>query len=184
MPQGSVLGPLLFLIYINDLSDNINSGIKLFADDSSLYVKVRNVEEAHALLTSDLDTISAWANQWKMQFNPDITKQAIEVVFSSKYNKGNHPPLVFGDIPVARKESTTHLGFYLDEKLDFKIHVSEAIKKASKGIALLKFLSPYLDRTKLDLAYKMHVRPHLEYRDVIFNEKTKTLMKSIESIQI
>ena len=90
MPQGSVLGPLLFLIYINDLSDNIHSGIKLFADDSSLYVKVRNVEEARASLTSDLETISLWANQWKMQFNPDITKQAIEVVFSSKHykNKG------------------------------------------------------------------------------------------------
>ena len=184
VPQGSVLGPLLFLIYINDLSDNIHSGIKLFADDSSLYVKVRNIEEAHMLLTSDLETISAWANQWKMQFNPDITKQAIEIVFSNKNNKGDHPPLEFGGIPVARKESTKHLGFHLDEKLDFKIQVSEAITKATKGLALLKFISPYLDRTKLDLAYKMHIRPHLEYGDVIFHERSKTLMKSIESIQI
>ena len=181
-----VLGPLLFLIYINDLSENIHSGIKLFADDSSLYVKVRNVEEAHASLTTDLETISLWANQWKMQFNPDITKQAIEVIFSSKHNanKGTHPPLVFGGIPVARQESTKHLGFYLDEKLDFKIHVSESIIKATKGLALLKFLSPYLNRSKLDLAYKMHIRPHLEYGDVIFHERSKTLMKSIESIQI
>ena len=131
------------------------------------------MEEAHSLLSSDLNTISQWAHQWKMQFNPDISKQAIEVIFSSKYNKGSHPPLVFGDIPVARKDSTKHLGFYLDEKLDFKIHVAEAIKKASKAISLLKFLSNYLNRPKLDLAYKMHVRPHLEYGDVIFMKDPK-----------
>ena len=129
VPQGSVLGPLLFLIYINDLTDNINSRIKLFADDSSLFIKVKNIEEAHSMLTSDLNTISPWAHQWKMQFNPDITKQAIEVIFSTKYKKEIHPSLSFGGIPVARNDSTKHLGFYLDEKLSFKMHISEAIKK-------------------------------------------------------
>ena len=72
------------------------------------------------MLTSDLNTISAWANQWKMQFNPDITKQAIEVIFSTKYKKENHLPLSFGGIPVARNDSTKHLGLHLDEKLSFK----------------------------------------------------------------
>jgi len=183
VPQGSVLGPLLFLIYINDLSDNINSNIKLFADDSSLFIKVRNIEEAQNLLTSDLNTVSLWANQWKMQFNPDITKQAIEVIFSSKYKKVFHPPLVFGGIPVAREKSTKHLGFYLDEKLSFKIHITESIKKAMKGISLLKFLTRYLDRSKLDITYKLYVRPHLEKGDVIFHQRSSELMKAIESVQ-
>ena len=183
VPQGSVLGPLLFLIYINDLTDNINSRIKLFADDSSLFIKVKNIEEAHSMLTSDLNTISTWAHQWKMQFNPDITKQAIEVIFSTKYKKEIHPSLSFGGIPVARNDSTKHLGFYLDEKLSFKIHISEAIKKAMKGVSLLKFLSKYLNRSKLDLAYKMHVRPHLEYGDIIFHDRSSDLMNTLESVQ-
>ena len=62
------------------------------SDDSSLFLKVNDIEEAQSLLTSDLDTITAWASQWKMQFNPDITKQAIEVIFSTKYKKDNHHP--------------------------------------------------------------------------------------------
>ena len=87
MPQGFLLGRMLFQIYITDLTYNINSRIKLFADDSSLFIKVKNIEEAHSMLTSEVNTISTWAHQWKMQFNPDITKQAIEVIFSSKYKK-------------------------------------------------------------------------------------------------
>ena len=183
VPQGSVLGPLLFLIYINDLSDNINSKIKLFADDSSLFIKVRNIEEAQSLLTYDLNTVTLWANQWKMQFNPDITKQAIEIIFSSKYKKVSHPPLTFGGIPVAREESTKHLGFHLDERLSFKTQITESIKKAMKGLSLLKFLTKYLDRSKLDIAYKLYVRPHLEYGDVIFHKRSADLMKAIESVQ-
>ena len=91
IPQGSVLGPLLFLIYINDLTDTITANMKLFADDSSLFLKVTDVTTAHNLLTNDLEIITAWAHQWKMQFNPDITKQAIEVIFSWKRNKPDHP---------------------------------------------------------------------------------------------
>ena len=77
VPQGSVLGPLLFLVYINDLTDNINSEMRLFADDSSLFTCVKGVDLTHEKLVSDLETITTWAYQWKMVFNPDITKQAI-----------------------------------------------------------------------------------------------------------
>ena len=82
VPQGSVLGPLLFLVYINDLTHNISSNIKLFVDDSSLFTRVRSITIAHSKLIRDLETIKNWAFQWKMQFNPDISKQAIEVIFS------------------------------------------------------------------------------------------------------
>ena len=183
VPQGSVLGPLLFLIYINDLTDNISSTMKLYADDSSLFIKVKNIAEAHSLLSTDLAKISDWAHTWKMQFNPDITKQAIEIIFSNKYKKDDHPPLTFGEIPVARKDSTKHIGFQLDEKLDFKLHVSESITKANMGIALLKYLSKYLNRNKLELAYKLHVRPLLEYGDIIFHDRSLYITKTLESIQ-
>ena len=79
-----MLGPLLFLVYINDLTDNIASDIRLFADDSSLYTIVKDVQQSHRQLNKDLDTINKWAYQWKMVFNPDISKQAIEIVFSCK----------------------------------------------------------------------------------------------------
>ena len=125
VPQGSVLGPLLFLIYINDLTDNIASDMRLFADDSSLYTIVKDVQQSHRQLNKDLDTINKWAYQWKMVFNPDISKQAIEIVFSCKNKKPIHPNLVFNEIPVSRKPFTKHLGVYLDAKLNFSKHIKE-----------------------------------------------------------
>jgi hypothetical protein len=185
VPQGSVLGPLLFLIYINDLTNNISAKMKLFADDSSLFMEVetRNTTDAHNTLIRDLETITTWANTWRMKFNPDITKQAEEVIFSHKRNLVNHPPLEFNTIPVARVDVTKHLGLFLDKKLSFKKHINEAIEKAKKGITLMKFLSKYVNRSTLSLTYKMHVRPHLEYGDIIFHNCSKALMDQIESIQ-
>ena len=183
VPQGSVLGPLLFLIYINDLTNNISANIKLFADDSSLFIKVLDVEIAHKTLEEDLDKISAWAKQWKMKFNPDITKQAVEVIFSNKYKKPYHPPISFDNIPVARVDSTKHLGLILDSKLSFREHILESIEKAKKGLSLMKFLSKHINRKTLVLTYTMHVRPHLEYGDIIFHNSAHYLMDAIESIQ-
>ena len=185
VPQGSVLGPLLFLVYINDLTQDISANMKLFADDSSLFLEVTDVNTDQQTLMDDLEKISAWARMWKMRFNPDLSKQAIEVVFSRKYGKtkGVHPPLSFNDIPVARKTSTKHLGVILDEKLIFREHILEAIEKAKKGLSLMKFLSNYVNRKTLVLTYTMHVRPHLEYGDIIFHDCAEYLMKSLESIQ-
>ena len=84
VPQGSVLEPLLFLIYINDLPDGINALCKIAADDRSLFSKVYNTHKSASELNDDLEKISYWANQWKMQINPDPTKQANEVIFSRK----------------------------------------------------------------------------------------------------
>ena len=81
VPQGTVLGPLLFLVYINDWTDNISSEMRLFADDSPLFTRVNGVEQTHAKLVQDLQTVTNWAYQWKMVFNPDLTKQAVEVIF-------------------------------------------------------------------------------------------------------
>ena len=84
VPQGSVLGPVLFLIYINDLPDGITSICKIFADDTSLFSKVLDVNESTKKLNFDLEKISAWTFQWKMQLNPDPNKQANEVMSSRK----------------------------------------------------------------------------------------------------
>ena len=95
VPQGSILGPLLFSIYINDLSDGLTTNVRLFADDVSLFFVVDNINLSATNLNSDLTKINDWTNQWKMTFNLDPNKQAQEVIFSGKINKITHPPLNF-----------------------------------------------------------------------------------------
>ena len=84
VPQGSILGPLLFLIYINDLTEGLSSNAKHFADDTSLFSVIHYIQTSANNLNKDLERISKWATQWKMNFNPDTTKQAQEVIFSRK----------------------------------------------------------------------------------------------------
>ena len=74
VPQGSILGPLFFLIYINDISDDLTSNQKLFPDDTSLFSVVQNINSIRTNLNSDLGKISDWAFQWKMNFNPEPNK--------------------------------------------------------------------------------------------------------------
>ena len=84
IPQGSVLGQLLFLICINDLLDEINLLCKIFADDTSIFSKVYDIQRSVGKLNDDLEKINYWSYQWKMQFNQDPNKQANEVIFSRK----------------------------------------------------------------------------------------------------
>ena len=97
VPQGSVLGPLLFLIYINDLPDGLRSTAKLFADDTSLFSVVTDVRKSCNDLNSDLSLINDWAFQWKMSFNPDPSKQAAEVTFSLKKIPLVQPDVIFNN---------------------------------------------------------------------------------------
>ena len=133
VPQGSVLGPLLFLLFINDLEAGIISQIKFFADDTSLYSVVRDPEKSARDLNHDLEVINNWAKQWKMSFNPDPTKPAEEILFSHKRPRP-HPPLFFNGVEVKRVEEHKHLGLILDPLLNFAAHFKEKIAKARKGI--------------------------------------------------
>ena len=146
VPQGSVLGPLLFLIYINDLPENLVSVSKLFADDTSIFSTVSDINKTSEDLNQDLSTVNNWAFQWKMVFNPDPNKQATEVIFSRKRKPVNHPTLYFNDAPVANAPFQKHLGLFLDENLTFGHHLNENISKANKGIGLIKRL--YINRKK------------------------------------
>ena len=109
-----MLGPLFFLVYVNDLVDDISSDAKLFADDTSLFtVEYDEIISANQL-NRDLKIISEWACQWKMQFNPDINKRAVQVIFSQKRNNSIHPSLFFNEAPVVMKDEQKHLGMILD----------------------------------------------------------------------
>ena len=131
VPQGLVLGPLLFLIYINDLERGLKSQVKFYADDTMLYSIVKDPAQSAADLNHDLDLIQKWAFQWKMQFNPDPTKQATQVIFSCKKNKPVHPPIFFNGVIVSTESEQKQLGLILTENLSFTKHIYEKIKQAS-----------------------------------------------------
>ena len=101
VPQGSILGPLFFLIYINDLPTNLESVVKLFADDTSIFSVIKDPNLSSIILNNDLEKINRWAYQWKMSFNPDPTKQAQEIIFSRKVTNV-HPHLYFNNTIVKR----------------------------------------------------------------------------------
>ena len=118
VPQGSIMGPLLFLIYINDLPNELKSNAKLFADDTSLFTIVKDKTESANILSNDLSEISKWVYDWKMLFNPDPCKSAQEVVFSRKKKTQSHPAISLNNIQVERTSYQKHLGLLLDEKLN------------------------------------------------------------------
>ena len=129
VPQGSILGPLLFLIYINDLPNDLSSNCKLFADDTSLFSVVNNIHTSATTLSQNLNAITNWAFQWKMIFNHDLSKQAQELIFSRKIKKLLHPTLLFNNIPLRNQK---HFGLALDIKLNFSENIKSITKKLVK----------------------------------------------------
>ena len=149
--QGSILRPLFFLVYINDLSDGLTSNPKLFADDTSLYSDLR-----------------------KIRFNPDPTEQAQEVIFSRKINKIDHPLLYFDENLVKSSSTQKHLGMILDTKLDFSLHLKNVQNKVNKTIGLLRKLQDTLPRTSLITIFKSFIRSYLDYGDIIYDRVYNT----------
>ena len=99
-PQSSILGPLLFLVYINDLAVDLKCNVKLFADDTSLSTIVQDPNTAATDMNHNVELIKMWAHDWRMSFNPDGRKQALEVIFSRKNKVVDHPVIVFNNTPV------------------------------------------------------------------------------------
>ena len=183
VPQGSILGPLLVLIFINDITEGIQSNIKIFADDTSIFSVMKDRISASVTLNEDLYLISKWAYSWKMSFNPDPSKQATEIVFSKKRSDIQLPTLRFNNNNLTPTNSHKHLGMILDSKLNFKNHLSEKISKASKGIGIIKRLY-FLPRASLVNIYRAFVVSHLDYGDIIYdNSSNATFSQMIESVQ-
>ena len=178
--QGSILGPLLFLIYINDLKSNA----KLFADDTSLFTVVNDKNDCANILNNDLIAISTWAFNWKMLFNPDPKKPAQEVFISRKKQVQIDPSINFNNVEVERAPFQKHLVVILDEKLNFKQHVDNAISKINKGIAVIKKLRYSLPRNSLITIYKSFLRPLIDYGDIICDQPhNESFCEKIEVVQ-
>ena len=113
VPQGSILGSLLFFIYMNDLSNDIKSKCKLFADDTSLFSVVHDINTSANDLNHDLEKNSESAFQWELKFHPDSTKQAQGIIFSRKKTVFIHPLVSFNKTLVNSSASHKHLGMIL-----------------------------------------------------------------------
>ena len=118
-----------------------------------------------------------------MSFNPDVSKQTQEIIFSRKQTKSVHPDLVFNDMPVHQTHCKKHLGVYLDMKLNFKLHIKEKISKAMNVICISKKLSNVLSRKSLITIDKYFVSPHLDYDDLIYDQpNSESFCQQIESV--
>ena len=119
-----------------------------------------------------------------MSFNPDVSKQVQEVIFSRKKNIKNHPIVSFNILPINIKSTQKHLGLLLDEKLNFTEHINEELKKVTKSINLLRKLNLSLPRSALLVIYKSFIRPHLDYGDIVYDQPNKSsLSENIESLR-
>ena len=128
--------------------------------------------------------IHNWAFQWKMNFNPDPTKQAQKVIFRRKTKKLPHPPLAFNNTNVTQSIYQKHLGMILDSKLTFENHIIMVTTKINKTIGLLRKLQNLLPRTTLIKIYKAFVRPHLDYGDILYHQAfSLSFQQKLESIQ-
>ena len=129
VPQCSISGLLLFLLYINDLSNDLSSIFKFLRMIRLFFSVVNNIHTSAITLKQDLGAITNWAFQWKMVFNPDLSKQAQEVIFSRKIKKLLYPALLFNNIPLINSLFQKHLGLTLDVKLNFSEHIRSITKK-------------------------------------------------------
>ena len=157
------------------LRKELNLKSNFFDDDTSLFSTVTDPTLTASELNHDLKVIEQWAYIWKMSFNPDPNKQAIEVLFPHKINSPIHPPLYFNNQEICSAARHKHLALILDSKLTFVKHISQKISIARKGIGIIKYMTSYVPTKTLDQIYKIFDRSHMDYCDNLpltpFNER-------------
>ena len=176
IPQGSVLGPILFIIFINDLPDVVSSTVQIFADDTKIYRTINNIGDT-IILQEDLNKLQQWSTKWQLKFN---AKKCKVMHLGSRNSKAEYA-----------MEGTTlntvieekDLGVLIDEELKFHKHVSAAVAKANQILGIVKRTFDTLDEELLPLVYKHQVRPHLEYGNAIWHPRYVADMKKVERVQ-
>lgn len=181
VPQGSILGPLLFLIFINDIVNNIGTNIRLFADDTSLYHIVEDPLLAAIILNSALSNIFSWAKQWLVDFHPQKTES---LVITKKRDKPVHPQLYMGNTSIKEVVTHKHLGVVFTNDMLWHSHIKNITDKAFKRLGILRRHKFYLDRRSLTKMYTTFVRPLLEYADITWDNCTFENQRALENIQI
>lgn len=178
VPQGSVLGPLLFLVYVNDLPSCVtHSSIKLFADDCVLYHKINCPDDFHEL-QDDLNSVSNWCERWLMKLN--ITKCK-----TMRISRLHNNPHVYNlnNIPLSSVDSYKYLGLHITKDLTWNMHVEYITNNANRMLGYLRRNFYFVPSDVKLTLYKSLVRPKLEYACAIWDPGKITLTQSIEAIQ-
>ena len=178
VPQGSVLGPLLFLLYINDLPSNVTSKIRLYADDVILYREIHSAEDI-IRLQKDLDIIAQWAHTWLMKLNltkyEHITITNKKNPINSMYNINSHF--------LSKVNSAKYLGVTFTHNLSWHDHVVAICNKANSTRAFLQRNLRQCSPTIKSLAYLTYVQPILEYASTVWSPYVRTDIARLEMVQ-
>ena len=178
VPQGSVLGPVLFLIYINDIVSDIDSRINLFADDCALYREITSADDA-IVLQKDLDRLHRWSCDWDMDFN--VTKCFSMTVTLKRNIIANEYHI--SDDPIEKVQSYKYLGIYICNDLRWNKTVDLIVGKANRSLGLLRRNFSSCSQQMREKLYFALVRPHLEYACEVWSPHTAELKNRIEAVQ-
>ena len=181
VPQGSRLGPILFILYVNDLVPQLNCIPHVFADDTTLLALGENTLETVNQLNRDLDVICEWSKKWKIKFNGDKSK---DLIFTPKReNLNNSFPLIFNNEVLDRVGSHKHLGVTLEPDLTWNIHLQKVIQHANMKLSIIQKVKD-LSRKTLDIMYKLHVRSIIDYCLPVYGPSlSKTQIAKLTKIQ-
>ena len=181
IPQGSVLGPILFVLYINDLPTNIMSDVFMFADDTKMYRTIRCPNDQR-ILQADLDNLSTWSTKWLLKFHPDkckIMHIGAETDFGGVYtlnvDNTNHE--------LGHVTEVQDIGVIVDAKLEFDKHIYTKINKASSIMAVIRRSFTTLNKTNFPPLFKALVRSHLEYASSVWSPYKQKHKEAIEKVQ-
>ena len=178
VPQGTVLGPILFLAFINDLPEAVNSRVRLFADDCVMYRPIASTHDC-TLLQEDLDRLSCWEQKWCMTFN---ASKCSSITITRKKNKVIHD-YVLHDTVLERTDTATYLGVELTSKLTWATHITRMCAKANRNLGFLRRNLQIQNRHIKEMAYKGLVRPVIEYCSPVWNPHQQKYIDKIEMVQ-
>ena len=176
-PQGTALGPLMFLIYINNIGVNIKSRIRLFADDTLLYATVSSMDDANTL-HQDLDSLVAWTNLWQMSLNRDKCK--ILNVYRSKNPIIHRYPL--NGVPLESVSHHPYLGVELSTNLNWSFHIENIVGKANQSLGFIRRNLYSCPESVKSQAYLTLVNPCLEYACSVWDPHTQKHCQDIEGV--
>jgi hypothetical protein len=181
IPQGSILGPLLFLIFINDMPDLLEQFCKLFADDTKLIAPIKNITDC-IKLQSDLNKATDWATTWKMKFNNEKCK----VMHIGKKNQAFEYSMSVNSIErkiLGVTEAERDLGIIITKDLKWGCQTQKAANKANAVLGILKRTFSYWTPDTLKILYVTFVRPHLEYASSVWSPYQKQDITTLENVQ-